>query len=46
MIYVEYPLVVNLGVSEFVNAFYVVYRFLVELFLVEKPGSCVVSELA
>ena len=40
------PLVVGLGVPEFVNAFYVIYGFLVELFLVEESGSCVVCELA
>jgi hypothetical protein len=40
------PLVVNLRVSEFVYAFYVVYGFLVDLFLIEEPSSCVVGELA
>ena len=40
------PLVMDLGVPEFINALYVIYGFLVELFLVEEPGSCVVSELA
>ena len=46
MVDVVDPLVVRLRVSEFVNAFYVVYGFLVDLFLVEESSSCVVGELA
>ena len=40
------PLVMDLGVPEFIYAFYVVCGFLVELFLVEESSSCVVCELA
>ena len=40
------PLEVDLGVSELVDALDVVDGFLVDLFLVEKSGMCVVSELA
>ena len=40
------PLVVNLWVSELIDALDVVGCFLVDLFLVEEPGTRVVSELA
>ena len=40
------PLVVNLRVSELLDAFNVVYGFLVGLLLVEESGSCVIGELA
>ena len=40
------PLAVGLGVSELVNALDVVDGFLVDLFLVKVPSSCVVCELA
>ena len=46
MIDVVYPLVVDLGVSEFVDAFDVICGCLVLLFVVEEPGACVVGELA
>jgi hypothetical protein len=39
------PLVVDLWVPEFVNAINVIRSLLVDLFLVEVPGSCIVREL-
>ena len=46
MVDVVNPLVVDLRVSELVGALDVVDGFLVDLFLVEESGTCVVSELA
>ena len=46
MVDVVDPLVVDLRVSEFVDALYVVDGFLVDLFLVEESSSCIVGELA
>ena len=46
MVKVIDPLVVDLGMSEFVDAFDVVRGLLVLLFVVETPRMCVVSELA
>ena len=46
MVDVVDPLVVGLGVSEFINSFTVVGGFLVLLFVVEEPGARVVGELA
>ena len=43
---VVYPLMVNLWVSELVDAIDVFGCFLVDLFLEKEPGSCVVGELA
>ena len=40
-----YPLVVDLWVPELVNAVDVLDCFLVELFLVEEPGTRVVGQL-
>ena len=45
MVYVVDPLVVDLRVSELIDALYVIGGFLVDLFLVEESSTCVVGEL-
>ena len=46
MVDVVDPLVVDLRVSEFIDALYIVDCFLVDLFLIEESSSSVVGELA
>ena len=45
VVYVVDPLVVDLGVPKFVDAFYIIDAFLVDLLLIKESGSCVVGEL-
>ena len=46
VVYVVYPLVVGLRVSEFVDALDAIHGLLFKLFVVEESSTCVVGELA